>query len=226
MIDIKNKKINLAFLNTGFSIVCITMATAFLFPQKALTQDLINCINFWTNPNTGKNECFNNKMIMIVMPQSEQSVSVDLEARKSYYPRNSYSCVNDAGNKLEKEAAQIVDKLHNNLSDIFDSIDEMDKILESKIITPDMRQDYENIIAYQKQLEAEYNSMFDSHDKLVLQMPPATSSKYTNCIKKSSDKLESNLDIIIPLLESKPSSKRLNVTYGKPGSLRRTNISK
>ncbi|MGK7897021.1 MAG: hypothetical protein AB4372_26260 [Xenococcus sp. (in: cyanobacteria)] len=39
-----------------------------LFPLNAFAQES-SCINFWTNPNTGENECFSSEMKIIAEPQ-------------------------------------------------------------------------------------------------------------------------------------------------------------
>ena len=68
MINFKNAKSNLTLLSKGISITCIASINA-LFPLNISAQELnLNCINFWTNPNTGENECFSSKMTLIAEP--------------------------------------------------------------------------------------------------------------------------------------------------------------
>lgn len=66
MINIKNTKFNLALLGKGIGIACITITNVFL-PLDAVAQKT-DCVNFWTNPSTGENECFNGQMNLIAEP--------------------------------------------------------------------------------------------------------------------------------------------------------------
>ncbi|MEM8722962.1 MAG: hypothetical protein AAGE84_27380 [Cyanobacteria bacterium P01_G01_bin.39] len=67
MINIKNKKVSFTLLNKGIGITCITIINTF-FPLNAFAQEP-NCVNFWTNPNTGENECFSSNMTVITEPK-------------------------------------------------------------------------------------------------------------------------------------------------------------
>lgn len=69
MINFKNTKVGFTLLSKGMGITCIALINAF-FPLNASAQELnLNCINFWTNPNTGENECFSNQMTLIAEPK-------------------------------------------------------------------------------------------------------------------------------------------------------------
>ena len=67
MIDMKNIKVSFTLLSKGIGITCITIINTF-FPLNAFAQEP-SCINFWTNPNTGKNECFSGEMTVIAEPK-------------------------------------------------------------------------------------------------------------------------------------------------------------
>ena len=65
MIKIKNIKVNFALMCKGIGITCVAIANT--FAPNAIAQEA-SCVNFWTNPNTGKNECFNGRMTVIAEP--------------------------------------------------------------------------------------------------------------------------------------------------------------
>lgn len=67
MINIKNLKVNFALLSKGIGVTCITIVNTF-FPLNTFAQE-VNCVNFWTNPNTGENECFSSEMTTIAEPK-------------------------------------------------------------------------------------------------------------------------------------------------------------
>lgn len=66
-------------------IIFITMMNTF-FPLNAFAQEP-SCINFWTNPNTGEEECFNSEMTIIAEPKPVLPQSKPLSYNSSFLDR-------------------------------------------------------------------------------------------------------------------------------------------
>lgn len=85
MMNLNNLKVGFTLLSKGMGITFITMMNTF-FPLNAFAQEP-SCVNFWTNPSTGEQECFNSEMTVIAEPKPVLPQSKPLSYNSSFLDR-------------------------------------------------------------------------------------------------------------------------------------------